>query len=99
MSADTAVFSATGRRKSATARVRIVEGTGKLIANGREFENYFSHENFAKQAYSPLLTVQMREKFDVTANVSAAESAARPALWHMASPGLFRSSIPSFVLP
>ena len=32
--------------------------------------DYFSHENFAKQAYSPLLTVEMREKFDVTANVS-----------------------------
>jgi small subunit ribosomal protein S9 len=70
MSAESAVFSATGRRKSATARVRIVEGTGKLVANGREFEDYFSHENFAKQAYSPLLTVEMREKFDVTVNVS-----------------------------
>jgi len=70
MSADTAVFSATGRRKSATARIRLVEGTGKLVANGRDFESYFSHENFAKQAYSPLLTVQLREKFDVTANVT-----------------------------
>ena len=70
MSADIAVFSATGRRKSATARVRLVEGTGKLVANGRDFESYFSHENFAKQAYSPLLTVEMREKFDVTANVT-----------------------------
>ena len=70
MSADTAVFSATGRRKSATARIRLVVGTGKLVANGRDFESYFSHENFAKQAYSPLLTVQLREKFDVTANVT-----------------------------
>lgn len=70
MSADSTVFSATGRRKTATARVRLVEGTGKLVANGREFENYFSHENFAKQAYAPLLTVELREKFDVTANVS-----------------------------
>ena len=70
MSADKAVFSATGRRKTATARVRLVEGTGKLVANGREFENYFSHENFAKQAYAPLLTVALREKFDVTANVN-----------------------------
>ena len=70
MSADIAVFSATGRRKTATARVRLVEGTGKLVANGREFESYFSHENFAKQAYAPLLTVALREKFDVTANVN-----------------------------
>jgi len=67
---ETNVFSATGRRKTATARVRLVEGSGKLIANGRDFENYFSHENFAKQAYAPLLTVELREKVDVTVNLA-----------------------------
>jgi small subunit ribosomal protein S9 len=70
MSADKAIFLATGRRKSSTARVRIVEGTGKLVVNKRDFENYFSHENFAKQAYAPLLTVEMRDKIDVIANVA-----------------------------
>ena len=63
------VFLGTGRRKTSTARVRIVEGSGKLTCNGREFEDYFSHENFAKQAYAPLLVVELREKIDVTANV------------------------------
>jgi small subunit ribosomal protein S9 len=64
------VFLGTGRRKTSTARVRITEGTGKLSVNGRDFENYFSHDNFAKQAYAPLLTVDLREKIDVTANVA-----------------------------
>ncbi|MBI5690129.1 MAG: 30S ribosomal protein S9 [Verrucomicrobia bacterium] len=64
------VFLGTGRRKTSTARVRITEGSGKLSVNGREFEKYFSHENFAKQAYAPLLTVELREKIDVTANVA-----------------------------
>jgi small subunit ribosomal protein S9 len=64
------VYLGTGRRKTSTARVRITEGSGKLTVNGREFEDYFSHENFAKQAYAPLLTVDMREKVDVTANVA-----------------------------
>ena len=64
------IFLGTGRRKTSTARVRITEGTGKLSVNGREFEKYFSHENFAKQAYAPLLTVELREKIDVTANVA-----------------------------
>ena len=64
------VFLATGRRKTSTARVRITEGSGKLLVNGREFDNYFSHENFSKQAYAPLLVVDMREKIDVTANVA-----------------------------
>jgi small subunit ribosomal protein S9 len=74
MSAATAtpanVFLGTGRRKTSTARIRITEGTGKLTVNGRTFDSYFSHENFAKQAYAPLLVVDMREKIDVTANVS-----------------------------
>jgi small subunit ribosomal protein S9 len=59
----------TGRRKTSTARVRLTEGTGKLIVNDREFEKYFSHENFAKQAYAPLLTVEMRDKVDVIVSV------------------------------
>ena len=67
--AETKEFLGTGRRKTAVARVRLHEGTGKLIVNGREFERYFSHENFAKQAYAPLLTVDLRDKIDVTVNV------------------------------
>ena len=64
------IFLGTGRRKTSTARVRITEGTGKLTVNGRTFDSYFSHENFSKQAYAPLLTVSLREKIDVTANVT-----------------------------
>src|SRR3954470_16186342 len=69
------VFLGTGRRKTSTARVRISEGTGKLTCNDREFDEYFSHENFSKQAYAPLLTVDLREKIDVTANVSGGGAA------------------------
>jgi small subunit ribosomal protein S9 len=70
MSTPATVFLGTGRRKTATARVRVTEGTGKLTCNGRTFDSYFSHENFSKQAYAPLLTVSLREKIDVTVNVS-----------------------------
>lgn len=71
MSAETATtFTGTGRRKTATARVRLTEGSGKLVANGREFDSYFTHENFSKQAYAPLLTVELRDKIDVIANVA-----------------------------
>lgn len=71
MSAETtAIIVTTGRRKTATARIRLVTGTGKLVANGREFDRYFSHDNFSKQAYAPLLTVELRDKVDVTANIT-----------------------------
>src|ERR1700750_3184078 len=69
MSTATNVFLGTGRRKTSTARIRLSEGSGKLTVNGRDFDRYFSHENFSKQAYAPLLTVDLREKIDVTANV------------------------------
>lgn len=70
MSTATNVFLGTGRRKTSTARVRLTEGSGKLTVNGRTFDAYFSHENFSKQAYAPLLTAELREKIDVSANVS-----------------------------
>jgi small subunit ribosomal protein S9 len=64
------IFLGTGRRKTSTARIRLTEGTGKLTVNGRTFDSYFSHENFSKQAYAPLLVVDLREKIDVTATVA-----------------------------
>jgi small subunit ribosomal protein S9 len=70
MSTPAVIFTGTGRRKTSTARVRITDGSGKLLVNGRAFDTYFSHDNFAKQAYAPLLTVDLREKIDVTANVA-----------------------------
>ena len=70
MSTPANIFTGTGRRKTSTARVRITDGSGKLTVNGRTFDTYFSHDNFAKQAYAPLLTVDLREKIDVTANVA-----------------------------
>jgi small subunit ribosomal protein S9 len=70
MTTPASVFTGTGRRKTSTARIRIAEGSGKLTVNGRDFDRYFSHDNFAKQAYAPLQAVSLREKIDVTANVS-----------------------------
>jgi small subunit ribosomal protein S9 len=69
MSSETAMHLGTGRRKTSTARIRLSEGTGKLMVNDREFEKYFTHENFAKQAYAPLVTAELRDKVDVTARV------------------------------
>jgi small subunit ribosomal protein S9 len=70
MSAETSVYLGTGRRKSATARVRLTAGTGQLSVNDRKFESYFTHDNFVKRAVAPLVTADSREKFDVTVNVA-----------------------------
>jgi small subunit ribosomal protein S9 len=70
MSADSTVFQGTGRRKSSTARVRLVPGSGKLQVNDRQFETYFTHDNFVRRAVAPLVTADSKEKFDVSVNVA-----------------------------
>lgn len=67
MSADT-VFIGTGRRKTSTARVRIVAGSGKLTINDLSFDAYFKHDNFARRAAAPLATADVKDKFDVMVN-------------------------------
>ena len=70
MSADSNVFTGTGRRKTSTARVRLVAGSGKLAANGLDFDAYFKHENFVRRAAAPLSTADVKDKFDVVANIA-----------------------------
>ena len=70
MSAETSVFLGTGRRKSSTARVRLVSGSGQLSVNDRKFDTYFTHENFVRRAIAPLTVADAKEKFDVFVNVA-----------------------------
>ena len=41
---DNIVFYGTGRRKSSVARVRLVEGTGKITINGKDIDEFFGLE-------------------------------------------------------
>ena len=63
-------FLATGRRKTSTARVRIKQGTGNYIINGRDYSDYCSTEQFKKIVLSTLATVDMIGGVDVSVNVS-----------------------------
>jgi small subunit ribosomal protein S9 len=60
----------TGRRKSAVARVRLSGGTGKILVNGRPFENYFAVESLRMVAAQPLTVTGMAEKFDAQITVT-----------------------------
>ena len=70
MSAEATIFLGTGRRKTATARVRLQSGTGKIVINDREVEKYFPTEALLRNAVAPLLTVELRDKIDVAATVT-----------------------------
>jgi small subunit ribosomal protein S9 len=60
----------TGRRKTAVARVRLASGTGKIVINGRPFENYFPMESLRMMAAQPLSVTGTTEKFDAQITVS-----------------------------
>jgi small subunit ribosomal protein S9 len=70
MSAETSVYLGTGRRKTSTARVRLIAGSGQLSVNDRKFDTYFTHENFVRRAIAPLTVADAKEKFDVFVNVA-----------------------------
>ena len=60
---------ATGRRKEAVARVRIVPGTGEWTVNGRTLENYFPNKLHQQIANEPFVELQLEGRFDVLARV------------------------------
>ncbi len=67
-------FWGTGRRKSATARVRICRGEGKIVVNKRAFEEYFPIPLTRKIIVQPLATTETMGKFDVYANIQGGGS-------------------------
>ena len=59
------VIMATGRRKTAVARIHMVPGTGLVSVNGRDFEDYFTTPAMKTHALLPLQTADSLKKFDV----------------------------------
>ncbi|MCL5884336.1 MAG: 30S ribosomal protein S9 [Deltaproteobacteria bacterium] len=68
---------ATGKRKSAVARVIVTPGTGRISVNGREFENYFPLVSLRAVAVQPLVLTGKRESVDIEANVGGGGIAAQ----------------------
>ena len=64
-------FYGTGRRKSSVARVRVYEnGTGSIIINGRDIDDYFGLETLKLVVRQPLVTTDMVGKVDVVVTVA-----------------------------
>ncbi|HID16507.1 MAG TPA: 30S ribosomal protein S9 [Candidatus Atribacteria bacterium] len=63
------VFYGTGRRKTSTARVRLVPGTGKIIINERDFSTYFGRKILKMIIEQPLVLTETLGKYDIIARV------------------------------
>jgi len=59
------VYLGTGRRKTAIARVRLTDGSGKIEINGRSLEDFFTEDKDRAAVTGPLQLVEMNKRLDV----------------------------------
>lgn len=63
-------YQATGRRKTAVARVRMTSGEGKITINDRPFDEYFPTVALQNQVLQPFHTVNAMKKWDLSVNAT-----------------------------
>jgi small subunit ribosomal protein S9 len=68
--AKTEEFTATGRRKTSVARIRMTAGSGKIDINGRSFEDYFPTSPLQNAVLQPLQTAKVVNSYDLSINTS-----------------------------
>ena len=62
-------FYGTGRRKSSVARVYVTPGTGKVLVNGRDVNEYMPYATLVMDLKQPLTLLEAEGKYDVVAYV------------------------------
>ena len=60
----------TGRGKTATARVFLRDGSGKITVNGKDVKEYFATADQVRLVHQPLLVTANDNKFDILINVT-----------------------------
>ena len=74
----------TGRRKEAVARVRLRPGTGKVVINGREFEDYFPNALQRAAATEAFRVVEAETSYDVDCDIQGGGIAGQAGALRMA---------------
>lgn len=62
-------FYATGKRKTAIARIYMKEGSGVITVNKRNFDDYFTRESLKMIIRQPLEVAGKKDRFDFCVNV------------------------------
>lgn len=68
--ADIRYVEGVGRRKTAVARVRITNGKGGMVVNGKDVAAYFPIARFRDMALAPLSALKQEDAFNVSAKVT-----------------------------
>ena len=59
----------TGRRKTSVARIRLCEGSGQIVINGRGLDEYFTEDKDRKSVTGPLDLTEMSNRLDLFVKV------------------------------
>jgi small subunit ribosomal protein S9 len=63
------VYSATGKRKTSVARVRLMPGTGNITVNGQDVKDYFNRQTLVLAVRSPLVETGTDARYDIITDV------------------------------
>jgi small subunit ribosomal protein S9 len=63
------IYAATGKRKTAVARVRLMPGSGNITVNGKELKEYFNRQTLTLLVRSPLVETGTEARYDVIAQI------------------------------
>ncbi len=66
---DKVQYYGTGKRKTSTARVFLMPGSGQIVVNRVDYEEYFPNASQRQVVTQPLVLTETRQQFDVYANV------------------------------
>ena len=64
------VWTATGRRKSSVAQVKLVGGTGKITINGKDVHEDMPYETLVTDLMQPLVATNNENRFDIEVKVT-----------------------------
>jgi small subunit ribosomal protein S9 len=65
----TVIYAATGKRKTAVARVRLMPGSGTITVNGKDVKDYFNRQTLTLLVRSPLVETGTEARYDVIASI------------------------------
>jgi small subunit ribosomal protein S9 len=63
------IYAATGKRKTAVARVRLMPGTGTITVNGKDVKDYFNRQTLTLMVRAPLVETGTEARYDVIASI------------------------------
>jgi len=63
------IYSATGKRKTSVARVRLMPGTGNITVNGKDVREYFNRQTLMLMVRSPLVETGTDSRYDIVAQI------------------------------